>query len=301
MNVRIGAWQERMQPYLVPRKAGLAAIMFLAALGIVVWSFVLTKPQGLVTFAALDVGQGDSLYIEGPTGIQILIDGGPDDSLLAELPKVMPAFDRQLDAVIKTHPDADHMNGLVSVLERYDIDAFIEPGIFKYDQTWSRIHRLLRTEQIPRYIARRGMVVDLGGGSELHILYPDWDPARMSPRAANNGGIVARLVYGDTSVLLMADVDSEVEEHLLALEGSALKSTVLKVGHHGSKYSSDAEFLAAVDPALAVISAGERNRYDHPTPEVLDRLANENVAVLRTDEDGTVILRSDGTRFWQVE
>lgn len=293
--------KEQAWAYLVPRKVGIAAMLLLAGATVAVWSAVLSRPQDVVTFAVLDVGQGDSLYIESPTGVQVLIDGGPDNSLLAELPKVMPAFDRSIDAVLLTHPDADHSAGLLDLLTRYEVGAFVEPGIFKYDQTWSNIHRILRTQMIPRYVARRGMVINLGGGSELHILYPDWNPAHTSPKATNNGGIVARLVYGNTSVLLMADVDAGVEEHLLALDGGALESSVLKVGHHGSKYSSDARFLAAVDPDMAVISAGNRNRYGHPAPEALERLTDEESAVLRTDEEGTILLRSDGTRFWQVK
>jgi competence protein ComEC len=295
-------WLEgRNGHYRLSRTVGLVCIALLAAGSIWVWTLVLAEPRGLLTFAALDVGQGDSLYIEGPTGVQVLIDGGPDNSLLAELPKVMSPFDRSLNAVIETHPDADHINGLVDVLLRYEVGAFVEPGILKYDEMWSSLEHNVTIQRIPRYIARRGMVLDLGGGAELQILYPNWDPTHMSPRADNNGGIVTRLVYGNTSVLLMADVDGVVEERLLTLEGSALKSTVLKVAHHGSKYSSDAEFLDVVDPEIAVISVGEHNRYGHPTPEVLDRLEAEDVSVYRTDEEGTLVFRSDGTHFWQVK
>ena len=284
------------------RKILWGCVVVLACIAMFVWFVALAqKPQGTLTFAVLDVGQGDSLYIGGPTGVQVVIDGGPDDALLAELPKVMPPFDRSIDAVLQTHPDADHIAGFVELLKRYEVGAFIESGIFKYDGLWSSVEGEVTGQKIPRHIARRGMVIDLGGGAELQILYPDWDPTHMSPKVDNNGGIVARLVYGDTSVLLMADVDSVVEEHLLALDGRALRSTILKVGHHGSKYSSDSRFLAAVAPALAVISAGESNRYGHPTLEVLERLAESDAAVFRTDEEGTLIFRSDGTRFWQVK
>lgn len=299
MKVPLIAWQNRT--LTVPRTIAITAVLVTAVAGSYIWFLVLNRPEVLLTFAVLDVGQGDSLYIESPTGKQVLIDGGPDDAVLVELPKVMQPFDRSIDALIETHPDADHMNGLLSVLKRYEVGAFVEPGIYKYDGVWSSIHEVLRTAQVPRYVARRGMTLDLGGGATLEVLYPDWDPAHMNPKAANNGSIVARLRYGRTSFLLMADVDAEVEKYLAATDPGALKSTILKVGHHGSTYSSDAYFLAEVQPSIAVISVGKRNTFGHPTAEALDRLETVGAAIYRTDQSGTLIFRSDGTKFWQVK
>jgi competence protein ComEC len=258
--------------------------------------------QSVLTFAMLDIGQGDSLYIEGPTGLQVLVDGGPDSSVLTALPTVMPFLDHSLDAVVETHPDADHIGGLVDVLQRYSVGAFIEPGITKHNATNDKLESEVTAENIPHYTARRGMWLDLGGGARLNILYPDWDVTNMDLSKDNDGGIVAHLVYGDTSVLLTADTSSVVEEHLEQIAStSELKSTILKVAHHGSRFSSEEPFVAEVAPQVALISVGAHNTYGHPTPQTLSTLASLNIPVLRTDQDGTIIYKSDGKIFTRVQ
>jgi len=269
----------------------------------IVWSAVYAQPEhGVLTFAVLDVGQGDSLYIEGPTGIEVLVDGGPNDSILRELPHVMPQFDRSFDAVIETHPDADHITGFIDLLKRYEVDNFIEPGIEKDSITAKTLEQEIADEKIPRVIARRGMWLDLGGGAQLQILFPDFDPTHIAANKDNDGGIVAHLVYGKTSVLLTADTDFAVEDHLMSISTSTdLESTILKVGHHGSKTSTSDKFVEEVNPHYAVISVGAHNTYGHPTKRVLDTLSSHNIQTLRTDQDGTIIFHSDGETFTRVQ
>ena len=270
---------------------------------VTVWSAVYAEtPRGVLTFAVLDIGQGDSLYIEGPTGIQIIVDGGPGSALLRELPNVMPQFDRSLDAVIETHPDADHISGFIDLLKRYEVGVFIEPGIQKDTITARTLEQEITEMNIPRVIARRGMWLDLGGGAQLQILFPDFDVSNIDQKKDNDGGIVAHLVYGKTSVLLMADTDFVVEDHLMAISSSTdLKSTILKVGHHGSKTSTGEKFVEEVDPQVAVISVGARNTYGHPTQRVLDTLFNHDIETLRTDEEGTIIFTSNGETFSRAQ
>lgn len=257
-------------------------------------------PRGVLTFAVMDVGQGDSLYVESPTGVQVVIDGGPDSSLLRELPKRMPYGDRTIDAVIATHPDADHVAGFVDLLRRYRVGAFIDPGISKPTATAQRLEQEVADLHIPRYLARRGMVLDLGGGARLEILFPDRDVSGLASNKVNEGGIVARLVYGESEALLMADVPVSVEDHLVVLDGGQLQSDLLKVGHHGSKTATSDEFLSAVHPQIAIISVGANNRYGHPTAEVLNRLREYGITVVRTDLNGAVTFRSDGKNFYQT-
>lgn len=275
---------------------GVYGVLGLAVLAVAaVWSAVFAAtPPGVLTVAVLDIGQGDSIFIESPTGAQLIIDGGPGNALLSALPAVMPVGDRSLDGIIETHPDADHISGFVDLLKRYEVDLFVEPGIAKDTATARTLEAEVASEHIPIYLARRGMWLELGGGAQLDILFPDRDVSHV--KETNDGGVVARLVYGETSVLFMADVSSKVEDRLVLLDGSGLHSDILKVGHHGSKYSSDGSFLSAVSPAAAVISVG-KNSYGHPTAEVLSRLDAQNIETLRTDQEGTIVFVSDGEKF----
>jgi competence protein ComEC len=272
-----------------------------------IWTLVYAQtPSGVLKVAVLDIGQGDGIYIEGPTGIQVMVDAGPDDgSVLRALPAVMPPFDRSIDAVVATHPDADHVGGFIDVLKRYSIGSFVESGIIDTTQTYTTLEREVTDEHIPRYIARRGMVLDLGGGAQLRVLYPDLDVTNYTNRT-NDGAIVAHLVYGKTSVLLTADAPISVEDYLMAISSSTdpadgLTSDILKVGHHGSQYSTSPVFLAAVAPQVALISVGAHNKYGHPTQRVLDTLAAAHVPVLRTDQVGTIEYESDGKTFTRVK
>lgn len=283
------------------RRIEVGIVLGLALFCCGVWSAVYAQApaaSGVLTLVALDIGQGDGLFIEGPTGIQVMVDAGPHDgSVLRELSKVMPFGDRTLDAVIETHPDADHMGGFIDVLESYDVSAFIEPGINKNNVTIDAMEKKLDEQQIPRVIARRGMSLDLGGGARLDILYPDTDVSGYGNKT-NDGSIMAHLVYGKTSALLTADDPIGVENHVMQLADiRELKSTILKVGHHGSQYSTSDAFVKKVAPQTALISVGAKNSYGHPTKRVLDTLAANHVSVLRTDESGAVRCVSDGAAF----
>lgn len=278
--------------------APVALVLALACAAIWAAAYAAESRQGALTFAVLDIGQGDGLFIEGPTGIQVLVDAGPNTGAeLSQLPKVMPFGDRTIDAVIETHPDADHMGGLIDVLERYKVGAFITPGIIKHNTTTDALDREVDDERVPVYIARRGMVLDLGGGAELDILYPDQDVSGFGDKT-NDGSIVAHLVYGNTSVMLTGDAAFDTESHLVQISTSTdLASTILKVGHHGSKTSTSDAFIAAVHPQLALISVGAHNTYGHPTLETLGRLASASVPVMRTDQHGIIVCTSDAAAF----
>ncbi len=270
----------------------------LAVIALSIWLRIVTAPKaGELTVAVLNIGQGDSIYIQSPTGAEVLIDGGPNSSLLRELPGVMAYADRTIDAVIATHPDADHIGGLVDLIPRYEIKNFIEPGIPKNTATSQKLEEEVDAAHIPREKAYRGMWLELGGGARLDILFPDFDVSKLSDDKANEGCVVAHLVYKNTSALFTCDASSDVEMHLIAISTSTdLQSDLLKVGHHGSKYSSSNAFLDMVAPLFAAISVG-KNRYGHPTEEALSRLAAHHIQTYRTDEFGTVIFVSDGESF----
>lgn len=275
-------------------------LFFVLCIGIAIAGFVLFSQHkpGKLTVAFLDVGQGDAIYIESPTGIQLVVDGGPNRAILGELASLMPFFDRTIDAIVVTNPDLDHFGGFIDVLARYRVLAFIDPGVEKNSGAWEELQRAVMKEGADTIVARRGHIIDIGGGATIEILFPDRDVSGVEP---NTGSIVMRLRYSDTSVLLMGDSVKSVEEYIVSLDGSRLKSDILKIGHHGSRTSTGLALLAAALPAVAVISAGADNRYGHPHREVLDTLAQFKVETLLTAHEKTVIFKSDGRSFVRIK
>jgi len=245
-----------------------------------------------LTFAMLDVGQGDALFIESPTGTQILIDGGPPKKILSQLARVMSPFDRSIDAILITNPDADHISGFLDVLKIYKVDKMFESGALTDSKTYQNLKDEIKKDNIPDILAKRGMRLDLGGGAVIDILFPDRD---VSSWATNDGSTVARLSYGNTSVMLTGDATVKTENIILKENSKTqLHSTILKVGHHGSRTSSSPEFVKAVSPIYALISDGKDNKYGHPHQETLDTLILFGAKIFRTDLLGTIVMKSDG-------
>ena len=260
-----------------------------------VWFWLWQEDRaGVLTVAVLDIGQGDSIFITAPNGNQVLIDGGLGAAVLRQLGQVMPLYDRSIDLVIATHPDADHIGGLVDVLKHFTVSGFIEPGVSAKSVVYETLKHKVAEQQLIPIIARRGMKVVLDNNIYLDILYPDQDVSSFADKT-NDASIVARLVYGQESFMLTGDAPIGVEQHLIALDGNKLESDVLKVGHHGSRSSTGTEFLKAVKPQLAAISVGAENRYGHPTQEVLDRLAASKTEIYRTDKQGRITFSTNGT------
>lgn len=248
-----------------------------------------------LTVAFMDIGQGDAIYIETPDGVQVLIDGGPDSAVLRTLPPLMPFLDRSIDVVLATHPDKDHIGGLVDVLERYKVGEIIMTENENDTGVSSAFIDRVQHEGAELLFARAGQVLQLGASTTLTIYSPAADPSALESNASS---IVAQLKYGDSEFMLTGDAPIGIEEYLVKTYGTALSSDVLKLGHHGSKTSSSAEFLAAVHPEYAVVSAGKDNRYGHPTTEALGRATAEGSKILSTIDSGTIIFKSDGQRMW---
>lgn len=277
------------------KKVVLFLIGILFLLNIFVWQevFYLTNTNNLkVNF--LDVGQGDATFIETQL-YQVLIDGGPGSAVLAKLQKFMPFYDRAIDVIILTHPDKDHIEGLLEVLQRYKVDYILWTGTVRntsFYQKW--LDLLAKSEKQGVKIIKTELSQDIKVGNVvIDILYPFEDLAGKEFKNKNNDtSIVSRLIFGENTFLFTADISSKVEKELIN-SGVNLKSDVLKVAHHGSKYSSSNEFLENVNPKIAVISVG-KNSYGHPTSETLQRLENFGIHILRTDQNGDVIIKSDG-------
>ena len=257
-----------------------------------IWNAIFIETRnGTLTVVFLDAGQGDAIFIEAPNGNQVLIDGGPNKSVLRQLSKVMPFYDRSIDIVIATHPDKDHIGGLPDVLQRYTVDFILESGA-KNDTGISRaFESAILQNKIKRIFAKRGMAIMLGDDVFLNILFPDRDVSEVE---SNTASIVAQLVYKNTEFMFTGDSPKTIEEYLVFLDGEKLQSDVLKVGHHGSKTSSSEFFVGYVSPEYAIISAGADNNYGHPHKEVVEILNQFGSVILNTKDNGAIIFKSDG-------
>lgn len=277
------------------RKVALFSFTFLVLLaGFVFYYVSATYGNGLLTISFLNIGQGDAIYIEAPNGAQFLVDGGPaNGKLLSELGALMPYWDRMIDGILVTNPDADHYAGFLDVLPRYTVGEVFEPGTHSDTATYATFENKIRDQNIPKIITKRGMriILDKEDGVYLEILFPDRDVGNW---VINDGSVVAKLVYGSTSVMLQGDSTQRIEEYLIALDRTNLDADILKVGHHGSKTSTADEYVQAVRPDFAIISDGKGNRYGHPHKETLDTLTKENVSILRTDIEGRITFVSNG-------
>jgi competence protein ComEC len=253
----------------------------------------------LLTVAYLDVGQGDASFIESPRGTQVLIDGGRDISVIRRLPTVMGYFDRSIDIVIATHPDADHIGGLIDVLKRYDVASIVMTDNINDTPAYEAFLDAVRKENTTMLYAKRGQVIDLGmgdaGSTTLTLLFPDRDVRDLE---SNTSSIVSKLSYGDMDFLFTGDSPLAIESYLVELDGALLESEVLKAGHHGSRTSSGEDFVTAVQPRYGIISAGKDNDYGHPHKEVMDTFRAHNVETKNTADVGSIFMESDGVSLW---
>lgn len=239
----------------------------------------------------LDIGQGDALFIETPDGKQMLIDGGPSSSrMLDKLGALLPPMDRSLDAIVLTHPDADHVSGLVSVLERYDVETIYTTGVGKDSDVFAAFTRDAKQEGAELKHLHAGDVFSFGE-AQFVVLWPDHVYHGEIDSDPNDTSIVLRMDYGETSVLFTGDVSFGPEASFGYTAGDV---DVLKVGHHGSRSSTSSSLLDLILPEEAVISAGVGNRYGHPTAETLARLQAAGARIWRTDTQGDILLRSTG-------
>jgi competence protein ComEC len=282
-----------MRPMRAAKFFVLYSTIALSAVVGTVWYAVLAEnTSDRLTVAFLDIGQGDAAFIQAPNGVQVLIDGGPGRAVLKQLGEIMPFYDRSIDIIVATHPDLDHIGGLLAVLENYEVGYIVEPGATSDTAAYAEFSRLAALEERAQsIIARRGQILDLGEGVILEILFPDRDASGLEP---NTASIVAMLSYGQTSFLFMGDAPDAIEKYLAMLDGTGLNIDVLKVGHHGSDTSTTDVLLGLASPRYAIISAGRDNRYGHPHREVLDALTRFGVEILRTDLSGTITITSDG-------
>jgi len=271
-----------------------AAIFFSLASGTLYLELKDLLPSGVLTVSVLDVGQGDAIFIETPQGNQILIDSGPSAHVLKQLQSRMSFFDNSIDVVMITHPDKDHIGGFRQIFDRYDIELVLESGVKVSTDIYKKVDSAITQEGSKRIFARRGMDIVLDIDVHLFILFPDRDVSGLD---TNDGSIIAKLVYKNTSMMFMGDASDNIETYLVEQDDGLLDSDVLKVGHHGSKTSTSELFVDVVSPDVAVISAGKNNRYGHPHEDILRRFSERDIFVVGTYEEGTLVFESNG-KLW---
>ncbi len=277
----------------------IVVLVVFVVIAVLVWGIILRSEDVFdlkdLTVVFFDIGQGDSIFIETPDGAQALIDGGPDSSVLQFLRREMGFFDTEIDLVVGTHPDSDHISGLIDVLEKYKVNMILTTENKSNTPISIRYAKNIREEGARVIYARAGQIFQLGASTTLTVLFPDREVSKLESNASS---IVLLLRYGKTEFLFTGDLPQNIEEYMVVKYDEKLKSEVLKVGHHGSNTSSSQIFLDTVSPEYVVIQAGKNNRYGHPHKDVLDRIGTTGSYVLRTMGSGSVRMASDGLRVY---
>jgi len=287
----------------------LLAIFLLVFANFFVWQEIFELSKDFLKVIFFDIGQGDSIYIETSQGHQILIDGGPSGKrILEKLSGEIPFWDKSLDLVILTHPDADHLSGLNYVLGRYKVENILWSGVEKDTKTFQywqeNLKKEAEKEKANIVIAQRGQKIT-AGKSRIYILYPFRSlESDFSDKNTNDTSVVAKLSFFENSFLLTGDITEKIEKQILEKEIEPpyqdfnIEADVLKISHHGSKNSSSKKFLENVMPKIAVISCGKNNPYYYPHQRVLSNLEEFGISILRTDQKGDIKIISNGTELF---
>ncbi|MFC9542053.1 MBL fold metallo-hydrolase [Lysinibacillus sp. NPDC056959] len=237
----------------------------------------------------IDVGQGDSIFIESPNGKTMLVDGGVKGAGQKIVSYLKELGVNKLDIVVATHPDADHIGGLIPVLNSIDIGQFYDSGKVHTSQTFEEMLTLIDTKNIPYDIPKTGDHIAFDDDINVKVLN-----ANENATDNNDASVVLKLAYGNVSFLLTADAGIALEKEMM--QGD-VKAMILKAGHHGSNTSSSAEFIQTVHPEVTILSYGEGNKYGHPHAEVVERLQAIGSEIYATAEAGTVIVSTDGVNY----
>lgn len=244
----------------------------------------------------LDIGQGDSILIKTSQGKNILIDGGPDNSVIYQISKFLPFFSKKIDLIILTHPDSDHLTGLIEILKRFLVKEIWENGTESPEPEFLAWKDLISQKDIDYKIIQQGEILKIQPNLILEILLPNQN-LLAEKKDLNTTSIVAKLTFDQIDFLLTGDADFIAEKEMIN-QKLDISVEILKIAHHGSKYSSSLEFLEAVNPELAIIPVGE-NKFGHPSRRVLKNLQNLEISVLTTQNEGNIRIFSDGEKWWR--
>jgi len=310
--------QNKTDVTIVPIKPGIFSrewliVLLVIALAVSIWTIVwkqtnsslpgkniyqVSKRLKEIEITFLDVGQGDSCFIVTPNGRKILIDAGPSGGIYSNydagkqvvIPYLQNRGIKKIDTLMMTHPHGDHYGGMHALLASgIKIGEYLDPGMNHPSKSYMKLLMTIRDMQIPYKEIRAPKVLNWDPDIFIQILWPEKDYITTNP---NNASIVMRIVYGDVVYHLSGDAEADIER-LLNAYGPAMRTTILKVSHHGSKTSSSRSFLENITPRLAIFSVGHNNRFGHPHKEILELFEKMNIPILRTDKNGTIRTISD--------
>ena len=279
-----------MREWLRINKFKIAFVSILLA-NIIIWSFYFSLPDGKLHIKVYDVGQGDSILIKTASGKTILVDGGPDNSVLGYLGRDIPFYLKNIDLVVLTHPDADHLTGLIEVVKQYKVRKIWVNGVKKDTRVYQDWEKALSESSLKVEIVKAGNKLKLEDSLILSVIWPQKD---FISSKTNLLGIVIKLSYGEFDALLAADADKNVQPYTSSLG----HVEVLKVPHHGASESVSEAFLNLTSPEVSIISVGEKNPYNHPRQEALDLLTKSGSKIYRTDKDGSIEIVSNGESWY---
>lgn len=257
-------------------------------------SYINAWNNDLLEIYILDVGQGDAILIKTPSNKLILIDSGPDGSVLDRVASKIPRWVKKIDVLVLSHPHADHIGGFKEIMNKYSFDYLLISRVKYESKVYSDFINKISEKSAVVIPARAGRVLNIGDGVSLNVLYPFTDREGIGSSNLNNESVVLTLEYDMFKMFLGGDIESGVERKISLYMGDEIQSNALKISHHGSNTSTDPLFLDLVNPLVSFISVGEGNKYDHPDPVVIRRLEKKSIKYYRTDVNGTLSIITDG-------
>ena len=266
------------------KSLGIILLVVLISADFFVWYEVFfNAPVNYSRVYFLNVSQGDSELIVFENNVKVLVDAGPDNRALKDLSQILSPLDHYVDLAIITHPQLDHYNGFNEILKYYKVGAVIYDGRESDLESWKNLVNLIKNQNIPLVALLSGDKINYRD-NEIKILSPSIE--FLGSAELNDVAIVSKVKTPSFSLLLTSDIGKNIEDFMVN-NHLDLKSDILKIAHHGSKYSSGIEFLKSVNPKVAVIEVGTNN-YGHPAPEVIQRLKDLNIKFFQTLTDGTI-------------
>ena len=297
------SYNKAMKKHKGNKKAQLVITIVFAIIALLSVAFggesnkVTTSSIGTMKVHYIDVGQGDATLVQ-VNNENLLIDAGPNSSAKSLVDYLKGIGVSTIDHVIATHPHEDHIGGMDEIFEAFEVENFYSPKVDHTTKTFEKMITAVKNEglSVTTIKSGDGSKINLGDGTKVEIFSPVDDKYDN----LNDYSPIMKITFGDDSFLFTGDAETFVEKQVIA-NGESLDADVVKVGHHGSTTSSSKEFIKEVSPNIAVIPVGEGNDYGHPHKEILDLLENNNIELLRTDLEGTIVLESDGNNIRVIE
>lgn len=280
----------------VNKRESILIFVFLVTLLLCYLSFSYV-PHDYLKVGFLNVGQGDSILFQTQSGGNILVDGGRDKTVLTRLGQELAIGEKEIDLVIATHDDSDHITGLIDVIEKYNVKVLLYSLPNSKSVLSKKLIEQAKKKNTKVVQITKPMIIKSSDGLIIKIFFPISSMDEVTE--SNDASVVTQFIYGKNKFLLTGDLPQAGEIFLVNKYGDQLKSDVLKLGHHGSDTSTNGIFLQIVRPSVAVASAGKENSFGHPHKSILDLLEKFDVKVYRTDIDGTVNLYSNGINIWK--